>query len=125
MQKIKYLFLFIVFLNLNGCISVQKKSYIDNFETFVSDVEANYKTYSEKDWEEADLKYENFTEVDYKKYNNSLTESENSHLNTLIGKYEAIKLKAGILGIKSQLQNSIQQASTFIDEIVSDTTLLK
>jgi len=110
---------------MNSCTSIQKKSFISSFDTFISDVETNYKTYKEEDWEEADLIYKNLIDVDYVKYQTSLTDAENSHVNTLIGKYQALKLKSSLFGIKNQLQNVIQQGTTIIDEIVSDTTLLK
>lgn len=125
MHKLKNLLLFFVVLHMNSCTSVQKKSFISSFDTFISDVETNYKTYKEEDWEEADLIYKNLMDVDYVKYQTYLTDAENSHVNTLIGKYQAFKLKSSLFGIKNQLQNVIQQGTTIIDEIVSDTTLLK
>lgn len=125
MHKLKYLLILVVVLLMNSCTSVQKKSFIHSFDSFISDVEANYKTYKEKDWEEADLRYKNLIDVDYVKYQTYLTDAENSHVNTLIGKYQALKLKSSLFGIKNQLQNVIQQGTTIVNEIVSDTTLLK
>lgn len=125
MHKFKYLVVVFVVLLMNACTSIQKKSFISSFDTFISDVETNYKTYKEKDWEEADLTYKTLMDVDYVKYQTYLTDAENSHVNSLIGKYQALKLKSSFLGIKNQLQNVIQQGTTIIDEIVSDTTLLK
>ncbi len=97
---------------MNACTSIQKKSFINSFDTFVSDVETNYKTYNEKDWEEADMTYKNLMDVDYVKYQTYLTDAENSHVNTLIGKYQALKLKSSLFGIKNQLQNVIQQGTS-------------
>jgi len=91
----------------------------------VSDVEANYKSYNEKEWEEADLKFENLIKVEYVKYQSSLTDAENSQINTLIGKYQAIKLKSSLLGIKNQFQDIIEQGTSFVNELELDTTLLK
>ena len=125
MLRLKYLTIFFAVFIMNSCTSIQKKSFISSFDTFISDVETNYKTYKEEDWEEADLIYKNLIDVDYVKYQTSLTDAENSHVNTLIGKYQALKLKSSLFGIKNQLQNVIQQGTTIIDEIVSDTTLLK
>ena len=125
MHKFKYLVVVFVVLLMNACTSIQKKSFISSFDTFISDVETNYKSYKEKDWEEADLTYKTLMDVDYVKYQTYLTDAENSHINSLIGKYQALKLKSSFLGIKNQLQNVIQQGTTIIDEIVSDTTLLK
>ena len=123
MHKFKYLVVVFVVLLMNACTSIQKKSFISSFDTFISDVETNYKTYKEKDWEEADLIYKNLMDVDYVKYQTSLTDAENSHVNTLIGKYQALKLKSSLFGIKNQLQNVIQQGTTIVNEIVSDTAL--
>ncbi len=91
----------------------------------MSDVEANYKSYNEKEWEEADLKFENLIKVEYVKYQSSLTDAENSQINTLIGKYQAIKLKSSLLGIKNQFQDIIEQGTSFVNELELDTTLLK
>ena len=102
MHKFKYLLVVFVVLLMNACTSLQKKSFISSFDTFISDVETNYKTYKEKDWEEADLKYKNLMEGDYVKYQTYLTDAENSHVNTLIGKYQAMKLKSSLFGIKTK-----------------------
>jgi hypothetical protein len=125
MLKHKYLLFFIVVLLINSCTSIQKKSFVNSFNFFVSDVEANYKSYNEKEWEEADLKFENLIKVEYVKYQSSLTDAENSQINTLIGKYQAIKLKSSLLGIKNQFQNIIEQGTSFVNELELDTTLLK
>ncbi|HQX02514.1 MAG TPA: hypothetical protein PKZ44_00235 [Flavobacterium sp.] len=123
MLRLKYLTIFFAVYVMNSCTSMQKKSFISSFDSFILDVETNYKIYKEKDWEEADLIYKNLIEVDYVKYQTSLTDAENSHVNTLIGKYQALKLKSSLFGIKKQLQNVIQQGTTIVNEIVSDTTL--
>ena len=102
MHKFKYLVVVFVVLLMNACTSIQKKSFISSFDT-----------------------YKTLMDVDYVKYQTYLTDAENSHINSLIGKYQALKLKSSFLGIKNQLQNVIQQGTTIIDEIVSDTTLLK
>ena len=34
-----------------------KEAYMEKFEQFVDNVEANYKTYDEGDWKEADAKF--------------------------------------------------------------------
>lgn len=125
MLKHKYLLFFIVVLLINSCTSIQKKSFVNSFNSFVSDVEANYKSYNEKEWEEADLKFENLIKVEYVKYQSSLTDAENSQINTLIGKYQAIKLKSSLLGIKNQFQDIIEQGTSFVNELELDTTLLK
>ncbi len=125
MLKHTYLFFFIVVLLISSCTSIQKKSFVNSFNSFVSDVEANYKSYNEKEWEEADLKFENLIKVEYVKYQSSLTDAENSQINTLIGKYQAIKLKSSLLGIKNQFQDIIEQGTSFVNELELDTTLLK
>ena len=125
MLKYTYLLFFIVVLLINSCTSIQKKSFVNSFNSFVSDVEANYKSYNEKEWEEADLKFENLIKVEYVKYQTSLTDAENSQINTLIGKYQAIKLKSSLLGIKNQFKDFIEQGTSFVNELELDTTLLK
>ena len=45
--------------------------------------------------------------------------------NTLIGKYEALKIKAAFLEGKNKIKNLIQQGSIIVNEIVSDSNILK
>lgn len=125
MHKYNYLVIVFALMLINSCTSLQKKSFISNFESFVADVETNYKTYKEKDWEEAELRYKNLIDVDYVKYQTSFTDEENKHVNTLIGKYQALKVKSSINGFKKGLNDIMEQVGAAVDEIASDTTLFK
>lgn len=125
MHKLFYFLVCIAFLIFQSCSFIQKKSLISDFDSFISKVEFNYKTFKEKDWNEADLKFKKLTEVDYVKCQQNLTDDENAHINTLIGKYEALKIKAAFLDGKNKIKNLIQQGSTIVNEIVSDSTILK
>lgn len=125
MHKLKYLVLFVVVLFMNSCTSIQKKSFISSFDSLIADVESNYKTYKTEDWEAADLKYRQLMDIDYEKYKTSFTDAENSHVNKLIGKYQALKLKSTIISTKNEFGNILEQVGTIVDEIAKDTSLIK
>jgi cell division protein FtsL len=93
-----------------------------SFDSFVTKVSRNYNTYTEKEWQEADKEFTDFTEVEYVKYESIMTEEETGKVNSLIGKYEAYKLKAGLGGLKNQISNSIQQGAAMLKEIASDSS---
>lgn len=121
----KYLSFLLVCICLCSCNSIQKKIFISKFESFVKDVELNYTKYNEEDWLNADEKYREFVDNQYLQFQSDLTQDENNHINALIGKYQALKIKAGILKVKNKIKDKLDQIITTVDEIASDTTLFK
>ena len=53
-----------------------KEAYMEKFEQFVDNVEANYKTYDEGDWKEANEKFEKFTGEWYDKFESNFSLSD-------------------------------------------------
>ena len=54
-----------------------------------------------------------------------MTDEQRLEINKLIGKYEALKIKAGINSLKGILKDGFQQLESIIGELSNDTTLLK
>jgi hypothetical protein len=117
---------YIVFVSifLTSCKFYTKKTYISKLDTFIIETNNNYKNYTNHDWNEADSLYNNL-QADYKEIRSELTDDESTRINNLLGKYQAIKLKSEVINIKTDLNNMMQQANSFIKEITSDTTLTK
>jgi hypothetical protein len=55
---------------------MNKDSYMANFEKFIADTGNNYSDYSDKDWQEKDTEYKNFSEKWYEKFKDELTMKE-------------------------------------------------
>lgn len=67
-----------------SCTPQTKESYLEKYKEFISDVSQNYKTYTEKDWEESLEQYERFSIEWYAMYADSFTWKEQ----VLVEKYE-------------------------------------
>lgn len=121
----RYLSFLLICICLCSCNSIQKEIFISKLESFVLDVESNYKKYNEEDWNDADLKYREFMDNQYEHYQPYFTQEENNHVNALMGKYQALKIKAGIIKVKNKIKDKLDQIITTVDEIATDTTLFK
>lgn len=121
----KFLYLTLFCFCFCSCNPIQKKIFINKFESFIADVELNYTNYNEEDWMSADVKYREFIDNQYVQYQPDFTQEENNHVNALIGKYQALKIKAGIFKVKNKIKDKLDQIITTVDEIASDTTLFK
>ena len=120
-----YLSFLLICICLCSCNSIQKEIFISKLESFVLDVESNYKKYNEEDWNDTDLKYREFMDNQYEHYQPYFTQVENNHVNALMGKQQALKIKAGIIKVKNKIKDKLDQIITTVDEIATDTTLFK
>ncbi|WP_366183615.1 DUF6565 domain-containing protein [Flavobacterium ovatum] len=109
-------------LSLSSCQSFKKDNFLNSFESFVNDVELNSKNYNKKEWADSDKEYYAYVEIKYPEFRETMTDAEINTTNVLIGKYQALKIKSEILNIKQGLNDILDQASSFANEIVSDTT---
>lgn len=93
-----------------------KESYIQDFSQFIQDVEDHADTYTDKDWEKADKKFENFTGSIYKKYAEELTSDEKMEIAKCQTTYTALKAKAGIKNTWDNLKEAAQKAKEAFEE---------
>ncbi|NRT16856.1 hypothetical protein HNP99_003230 [Flavobacterium sp. 28A] len=107
----------------SSCQSFKKESFLNNLESFVNEVELRCENYKENDWTVADKKYNSFIEFKYPEFRSIMTAAEISKANILFGKYKALKVKARILNFKQGLNDMLEQATSFTNEIASDSTL--
>ena len=89
------------------------------------ETEDNYKTFGQDDWNKADKRFKLYSDVKYKKYRNSLSEVQIAEVNKLIGKYQALKVKASVRSVAKAVGDIIEQVSSTVDEIVKDTTIIQ
>jgi hypothetical protein len=112
----------ILIFSFFSCNSLSSDAYISNFYDFVASVEKEYQDYQSNDWEKKDLIFEQFSEVDYEKYKSNLTSTQNTEVNRLIGKYQAIKIKSAINSTSLQLNNVLEQAGGLLEELYDNNT---
>ena len=79
-----FLLLSMLFLVLISCAPQTKESYLEDFKDFISEVEENHISYTEKNWESKDKEYEKFTQEWHKKFEEDFTWKEQ----LIIGKYK-------------------------------------
>ena len=112
-------------LFFTSCTSYKQKEIKNDLQSLISDVEKNNLNYTDQDWETKDKDLENILSKDYLPIKNKLTDEQRLEINKLIGKYEALKIKAGINSFKGILKDGFQQLESIIGELSNDTTLLK
>ena len=110
---------------LVSCYENLKNDYVLNFESFLKETEEHYESFNQDDWEKADTRFELYSNIKYNKYRNSLSHAQNSKVNKLIGKYQALKVKANIRSASKTVGDILEQVSSVVSEIVNDTTLIK
>lgn len=71
------------------------RSLSSRMNDFVDNVENNYKNWTKEDWNRAEEKYAKFIE-EYKQNYDSYSTEETSAINTEIGRYNGLRVKAGI-----------------------------
>jgi hypothetical protein len=68
------IFVFLYFVLFSGCSPISKSNYLSQFKAFVNDLSKKFKTYSGKEWENADEKYDKFINENSEKFKNDLTD---------------------------------------------------
>ena len=116
---ISFLFTF----TLTSCESIQRDIYITNFDHFVIKIENKANTYTDKDWEDADNEFKKFSEIDYEKFKNNLTEEQNSKINDLNGRYNALRIKQGIKKFGKGLKNSLEELKSTLKNLSTDSLI--
>lgn len=124
--KLKNMFLIaITTFSLVSCKETRNDVYVSDFASFISETEDNYKIFGQDDWNKADKRFKLYSNVKYKKYRNSLSEVQSAEVNKLIGKYQALKVKASVRSAAKAVGDIIEQVSSAVDEIVKDTTIIE
>lgn len=101
-------------LIFNACEN--KKSYVQEFSTFIENVQKHADSYSEKDWEKADKKFEKFTGDIYKKFAEELTNEEKMDIAKYQTLYSAMRAKAGFKDLEKNIQEATQKAKEALEE---------
>jgi hypothetical protein len=105
---------------LCSCVFYSKNDYLKDLASFVADVEANYLNYSDADWETADEKYREYTQVHYEKYKSELTSLDRKKIGKAKGKYNALKLKYQGKQLIDNISGGIEQVQGVIEGVIEE-----
>jgi transposase len=71
-----------------------KDDYIQAFSDFVSESEQNANNYTEKEWENADKKFDHYINTDYQRFKKNLNPLDELALAELRNEYVHVRLNA-------------------------------
>lgn len=110
------LFAFLAFSLMACGAEFEKKSFLNEYASFVEEVSTKGATFDEQKWTEIESKFVSFTEVDFPKHQNLLTPEELKKYNELTGRYygamtrhQASKLKRGLENLLDQTQGALEE----------------
>ena len=63
----------VMMLGFMACAPMSKKSYLEKYDDFISEISDNYQTYDDKTWKKQAEKYENFSGKWYDKFEDEFT----------------------------------------------------
>ena len=94
-----------------------KFSIVDRVNDFVNEVEANYSTYSDVDWQVATQKYDEF-KVEFAKKYDRLSQAERDLINQAFGRYDAVVAKDKVEDVVNGLKNTVKDAGEWLKGVV-------
>lgn len=123
-RKFYYLVLILVVSTFFAC-KPAKTTYTADLQSFITKVEKDYPNYTDKDWEKTTLEYEKLSNIRYQEIESSLTTEEKKEISDLLDRYQACLVKASLKDIKNGIKSGIERASKFIENIITDTSIIK
>ena len=109
---VKLLISFVLFISLCSCDSAQ--SAINDLENLVTEVELNYESYTQEDWESIESSYE---AINYELEQYTYTSEQQEKIGRLQGKFIGITTKASVEGVFDQLPKILGGIGGFIEEV--------
>ena len=94
-----------------------KFAIVDRVNDFVYEVEANYSTYSDVDWQVATQKYDEF-KVEFAKKYDRLSQAERDLINQAFGRYDAVVAKDKVEDVVNGLKNTVKDAGEWLKGVV-------
>lgn len=103
--------------------SFKNDTFIKSIKKFISDIEMNFKDFSDEDWLRIDTSFTQLCEIRFEKIRNMMTPEEVSSINELKGRYRTLKMEKGIKDLKTDINDLIQQGKGVINKFLSDTVV--
>ena len=88
----------------------------DRFEKFVDKVDAGASSYTEQDWNRVSQQFDKLMNQ-YEDSYDKLSKEDRKRINASIGRYRAIILKSGFGSVIDNLDDTLQNLSSFINEL--------
>ena len=101
-------------LVLNAC--ADKESYVKDFGAFIEEVRNDADSYSDKDWEKADKKFEKYTGDIYEKFAEELTADEKMEIAKYQTTYSSLRVKAGFKDFGKEIEEAAKKAKEALEE---------
>lgn len=109
--------LFYITLVTIGCKFNSKENYLQNFTDFISEIENNYKTYTEEDWNTKEIEYKKLISEKYDQIQSQLTDEDQQTIGKLKARYFKIVLKSGLEQLEEDIKEGAKQLEGFIEEM--------
>lgn len=122
-RKVYYFFLAFILSLIISC-QPSKTAYISDLQNFINKVEKEYPNYTDKDWEKTTIDYEKISNARFQEIESSLTIEEREKVSDLFDRYQACRVKASLKDIKNGIKSGLNRANKFIENIISDTTII-
>lgn len=97
--------------------TLTKGQYLTSFEKFVAEVEANYSSYGDAEWQKSNARYTELSEALYYKFKSDLTADDLEYTDRLKGRYRACQAKYKIEQAREGLQHLYNQGKSFIEHV--------
>ena len=97
--------------------SLTKQVYISNYETWINKLKTEYKEYKKDDWSNAEADFKKFSESEYNRFKDQLTEEERERLDNLTGQYYAVLAKYKANQVKGELKSIMNKAQAMFEEL--------
>lgn len=105
----------IIFLSAFFLISCDsKKAPVDDLDDLTEEISENSKDYSDKDWEEAALQYQQI-ETELEKYHSEYTDAELKEIGKKKGKCLALFTKHSVINFKENMEDVMHEATGIIE----------
>lgn len=88
-------------------------SYVKDFTQFIEEVREECAEYDEADWENADKKFADLTEKQFKKFVEELTIEQRATIIQLKGTYSALRVQGSLKGVGNELEKAGKQLENF------------
>lgn len=86
------IFFLLLILLSSFCSCSSKNGYMEEYREFISDVQKEHMSYDNEMWKEADEKFSEFSEDEYDRYFDELTDDEIKELSKLNSIYLGLKI---------------------------------
>jgi hypothetical protein len=97
--------------------SYTKNGYINDYESWVNNLQQEYMDYEDADWPQAEKEFKRFSETEFNRFKDDITPEERQKIDYLTGQYYALVLKYNAKQIKEEFKSIMNKAKGMFDEL--------